>query len=124
MGSLKLLECNRHDYLAENWEYKIYYWNEFNYKILNNCIFRKYNSYNTDTCNDITITLDTETSKKHENRYQYIKHKNGEVEKIYLPDHNHVVIWTLTIRMFDLDIATLYGRKPSECVSCIKSIMD
>ena len=124
MGSLKLLECNRHDYLAENWEYKIYYWNEFNYKILNNCIFRKYNSYNTDTCNDITITLDTETSKKHENRYQYIKHKNGEIEKIYLPDHNHVVIWTLTIRMFDLDIATLYGRKPSECVSCIKSIMD
>ena len=124
MGSLKLLECNRHDYLAENWEYKIYYWNEFNYKILNNCIFRKYNSYNTDTCNDITITLDTETSKKHENRYKYIKHKNGEVEKIYLPDHNHVVIWTLTIRMFDLDISTLYGRKPSECVSCIKSIMD
>ena len=124
MGSLKLLECNRHDYLAENWEYKIYYWNEFNYKILNNCIFRKYNSYNTDTCNDITITLDTETSKKHENRYKYIKHKNGEIEKIYLPDHNHVVIWTLTIRMFDLDIATLYGRKPSECVSCIRSIMD
>jgi hypothetical protein len=124
MGSLKLLECNRHDYLAENWEYKIYYWNEFNYKILNNCIFRKYNSYNTDTCNDITITLDTETSKKHPDVYEYKPHKNGEIEKIYKPDHNHVVIWTITIRMFDLDIATLYGRKPSECVSCIKSIMD
>lgn len=124
MGSLKLLECNRHDYLAENWEYKVYYWNEFNYSILENCICRKYNTYNTDTCNDITIMVDTETSKKHENEYEYKTHKNGEVEKIYKPDHNHVVIWTITIRMFDLDIATLYGRKPSECVLCIQSILE
>lgn len=122
--SLTLLSSNRYNYLAENWVYKLYYWNEFEYHILENCIYRKYNNYNTDTCNDITITLDTETSKKHPDLYEYIPHKNGEVEKVYKPDHNHVVIWTLTIRMFDLDIATLYGRKPSECVSCIKTIME
>lgn len=122
--SLTLLSSNRYNYLAKNWVYKLYYWNEFEYHILENCIYRKYNNYNTDTCNDITITLDTETSKKHPDLYEYIPHKNGEVEKVYKPDHNHVVIWTLTIRMFDLDIATLYGRKPSECVSCIKTIME
>lgn len=124
MGSLKLLECNRHDYLAANWVYKRYYWDEFEYKILNNCIARKYNSYNSDTCNDITIMLDTETSKKHEDVYRFKYHKNGEIERVYVPDHNHVVVWTLTIRMFDLDIATLTGRKPSELMECIKCILN
>jgi hypothetical protein len=122
MGSLKLLECNRYEYLKKEWEYQCIYWNEFNYSILQNCIVRKYNNYNSSTVNDVTITLDTETSKKHENRYLTIYHKNGEVETKYIPDHNHVVIWMMTIRLFNLDIATIYGRKPSELMEAIKCI--
>ena len=69
---------NRRDYIANNWQYKMCYWDEFNYSILENCIYKKYNSFNTDTCNDITIMLDTETSKKHADRYEEIKHNvNG-----------------------------------------------
>ena len=116
-------ELNRYEYLASNWNYIMCYWSEFDYRILQNCTCRKYNSWNTSTCNDITIMLDTETSKKHENKYLMVYHKNGEVEKVYQPDHNHIVIWTMTIRLFGLDIATIYGRKPSECVQAIKCIL-
>ena len=124
MGSLQLLESNRSDYLRKNWKYKLCYWSDFNYKILNNCIYRKYNNWNTDTYNDITIMLDSETSKKHPDEYEYLYHKNGEVERIYKADNNHVVIWTMTFRLFDLDIATIYGRKPSECIQAIKCVLD
>ena len=124
MGSLKLLESNRSEYLRNNWDYKFYHYTEFDYRILQNCISRKYNSYNTDSYNDITIMFDTETSKKHEARFLYVYHKNGKEEKLYQADDNHVVIWTLTIRLFDLDIATLYGRKPSELVKCIDLIRE
>ena len=124
MGSLQLLESNRSDYLRKNWDYKLCYWSDFNYKILNNCIYRKYNNWNTDTYNDITIMLDSETSKKHPDVYEYLYHKNGKVERIYQADNNHVVIWTMTFRLFDLDIATIYGRKPSECIHAIKCVLD
>ena len=67
--------------------------------------------------------LDTETSKKHENKYLTVYHKNKDPELVYQADHNHIVIWTLTIRLFNLDIATIYGRKPSECVEAIKCIL-
>lgn len=124
MGSLKLLESNRSEYLRLNWDYQRCYWDKFNYKILQNCICRKYNSYNRDTYNDITIMIDTETSKKHEDRYSMVYHKDGSVENVYQADDNHVVIWTLTIRLFNLDIATLYGRKPSELTKCIDLILN
>ncbi|MBR3140278.1 MAG: hypothetical protein IKF11_05375 [Methanobrevibacter sp.] len=66
--------------------------------------------------------IDTESSKKHEDVYEYKKHKDGSIEKIYLPDDNHVVIWTLSIRLFEIDICTLYGRKPSELIDCMMMI--
>lgn len=124
MGSLKLLESNRSNYLRNNWKYKVYYWSDFNYKILQNCIYRKYNNWNTDTFNDITIMLDSETSKKRPDVYKYIYHKNGKVERLYEALDNHVVIWTMTFRLFDLDIATIYGRRPSECIEAIKCVLN
>lgn len=124
VSSLKLLESNRFDYLSNNWIYQVCYWNEFNYSILENCIYRKYNQWNTDTYNDITIMLDSETSKKHPDTYETIHHKNGEDEEVYVADDNHVVIWTMTFRLFNLDIATIYGRKPSECIQAIKCVLE
>lgn len=35
---------------------------------------------------------------------------------------NHVVVWTVSIRMFDLNIVTLWGRKPSELCECFQLI--
>lgn len=122
--SYNTTKLNRYEYLKKAWVYSICYWNEFNYKILENCMYRKYNRWNESTCNDITIMLDTETSKKHEDVYETIIHKNGRKEIIYKPDHNHIVIWTITIRLFDLDIVTIYGRKPSECIQAIKCILE
>lgn len=115
---------HRYEYLKNNWVYKMCYWDEFEYSILENTMYRKYNRWNDSTCNDITIMLDTETSKKHEDRFETIIHKNGKVEQVYKPDHNHVVIWTITIRLFNLDIATIYGRRPSELVQAIKCILE
>lgn len=35
---------------------------------------------------------------------------------------NHVVVWTVSIRLFDLNIVTLWGRKPSELCDCFDKI--
>ena len=124
--SISLQEINRANYLKDNWHYKRYFFKDFNYSILENAIVRKFNSWGNETYNDITMMIDTETSKKRKDVYQVvtIKHTNGQIEKKneYQPYNNHVVIWTLSIRLFDLDIATLYGRKPSELIECIDLI--
>ena len=124
--SISLQEINRANYLKDNWHYKRYFFKDFNYSILENTIVRKFNSWGNETYNDITMMIDTETSKKRKDVYQVvtIKHTNGQIEKKneYQPYNNHVVIWTLSIRLFDLDIATLYGRKPSELIECINLI--
>lgn len=121
--TLSLQEFNRANYLKDNWHYKRYFFKDFNYNILQNAIVRKYNSWGNETYNDVTMMIDTETSKKRRNMYKYIYHKDGKLEKIYMPKDNHVVIWTLSIRLFNLDIATLWGRKPSELMECIKNIL-
>lgn len=124
--TISLQEINRANYLKDNWHYKRYFFKDFNYSILENTIVRKFNSWCNETYNDITMMIDTETSKKRKDVYQVvtIKHTNGQIEKKneYQPYNNHVVIWTLSIRLFDLDIATLYGRKPSELIECIDLI--
>ena len=125
--TISLQEINRANYLKDNWHYKRYFFKDFNYNILQNTIVRKYNSWGNETYNDITMMIDTETSKKRKDVYETvtIKHANGKIEEknVYQPNDNHVVIWTLSIRLFDLDIATLYGRKPSELIECIKNIL-
>lgn len=126
--SLLLQEINRANYLKDNWHYKRYFFKDFNYKILQNAIVRKFNHYGKETYNDITMMIDTETSKKRKDYYKDVEHKdrNGKkwIEKVYVPADNHIVVWTLSIRLFDIDIATLYGRKPSELIECINLILE
>ena len=125
--NLNLLEFNRSSYLKDNWNYKRYFFKDFNYNILENTIVRKFNHYGKETYNDITMMIDTETSKKRKNVYREIVKKdvNGKeyTELKYEPFDNHVCVWTLSIRLFDIDICTLYGRKPSELIECINSIL-
>ena len=53
----------RQNYLLKHWDYQCVYWDKFNYKILENCIYRKSHKFSNTTYNDITIMIDTETSK-------------------------------------------------------------
>lgn len=125
--SINLQEINRANYLKDNWHYSRCFFKDFNYNILQNAIVRKFNSWGNETYNDLTMMIDTETSKKRKDVYKErtITHANGIKEVIteYQPYDNHVVIWTLSIRLFDIDIVTLYGRKPSELIECINNIL-
>lgn len=105
-----LLADIRQQYLINCWQYQRLYWEEFNYSILENCIYKKSHKKAIKTYNDITIMIDTETSKPPEDEYTE-----------YFRD-NHIVIWTLSIRLLDVNICTLYGRKPSDMIKCVNRI--
>ena len=61
--TLEALSNIRFEYLSKNWNYERCYYTDFNYLILKNCIYRKTKRYNKYSFNDITIMIDTETSK-------------------------------------------------------------
>lgn len=88
-------------------KYALKYWRSFDYKELKKArMLTRYNQREKPTVNDAILFLDTETSKS----------KNEQ--------NNHIVIWTLTIRMYHKNLVTLYGRKPSECASCLSTIQE
>lgn len=126
--TLKELAEIRENYLLKHWEYKRVYYTDFEYFILENCIFRKSNKFKDVTFNDITIMIDTETSKIRKDKYIEQIHTKRDggvwVEKVYQPADNHIVVWTLSISLFNIPIATLYGRKPSELTDCITRILN
>ena len=190
METIRELSEIRRNYLAKNWSYARCFYTDFNYKILENCIYRKSHKFNDRTYNDITIMIDTETSKpaqidrtEYDDIYNDIKNtkfkwysafkevcnkKNDLIDfsgrtsiDVYYENlmqeypwifkdvcysdlqcldvlyqfmldnepaeqtrDNHIVIWTLSIRLFELNIVTLYGRKPSELMECIKLILE
>lgn len=77
----------------------------FDYSILNNILhYQKRGPGKKYSVNECWIMVDTETSKKP------------------YSEHNHVCAWTISIRAFDVNIVTLYGTKPSECIDCIDTI--
>ena len=88
-------------------KYALKYWRSFDYQELKKVrMLTRYNQREKPTVNDAILFLDTETSK-------------SENEQ-----NNHIVIWTLTIRMYHKNLVTLYGRKPSECASCLSTIQE
>lgn len=193
--TLKGIAEVRENYLRNNWEYQRCYYIDFNYAVLENCLYKKSHKKAQNTYNDITMMIDTETSKNPEyvtpeefdykciyedvksKKFKTIKYKEvgtkhdlydagihfggnccidsyyeelksdypyiftedaySDIQALeYIYDylvnkkpkerdtrpHNHVVIWTLSIRLFDINIATLYGRKPSELIDCLNLI--
>lgn len=194
--TIQALEDLRYNYLSKNWSYEIKWFEDFNYKILENCICKKSHKKAKYSYNDITIMADTETSKAEFNQYididyedilhdiKYTRFKpfkdlkefgtlkelksygfnfNGNTAiDVYYMDlqekypyifksdafseyeafsyifdyvinnkqeiddrpHNHVVVWTLTIALFGINIVTLYGRKPSEMCLCLNRILN
>ena len=86
------------------------HYKKFDYKILQMIMYKKKPGMgDKSSYNDIIIMCDTETSKKHPDKI--VKDKKGRIT--YETDHNHVVAWTISLRAYGHNIATLYGRKPS-----------
>ena len=110
------------------------HYSQFNYDVLTRSIMKRNKAGRGDngSYNDIIIMADTETSKCKENTTYYeakaITDKDGNVkiENIlkYNPVENYVVAWTLSMRAYGLNIATLYGNDPSEFCECLEMLKD
>ena len=91
----------------DKWQYSFIFWDRFNYEYLSNIMYIKRAGRNeNDTYNDCIIMFDTETSKKD--------------PKII--GENHVVAFTVSIRAFNKNIVTLWGRRPDDLVACLVQI--
>lgn len=118
--TLKELAKIRRNYLDKYYPYEMLKWDQFNYKLLDNILYRRRPGRgDNESVNDVLIMLDTETSKKHPNT-TYIA-PDGTTK--YNQVDNHIVAWTMSIRAFDRNIVTLYGTRPSELVKCIQKVI-
>ena len=94
---------------VQNRKYLMCFWDNYNYKFLQNIMYtyRPGRGENA-SYDDCIIMLDTETSKK----------DPATVKE------NHVVAFTITIRAYDHNIVTLWGRRPDDCIRCMIRIME
>ena len=112
--------------------YCMCHYSQFNYDLLDSIVLYRKKAGRGDhtTYNDIIIMADTETSKCKENTFYYeakaLSDKNGNVTikqiKKYNPVENYVVAWTLSMRCFGQNLATLYGNSPEEFVECLEML--
>ena len=127
--------CSRkRDFIARYNPYCMIHYSQFNYDLLSKNILarRKAGRGDNTSYNDIIIMADTETSKCKENTFYYeakaITDKNGDVKihqiKKYNPVENYVVAWTLSMRAYGLNIATLYGHDPEEFCECLEMLQE
>lgn len=87
--------------------YQMLYWSDFDYSILNLILWQKRSGRGKgETYNDVIIMADTETSKKPDS------------------EDNHIVAWTISLRAFSRNIATLWGQRPSDFTDCLHQISD
>ena len=108
-------------------EYKILFWDEFDYTILQHCkTVKRPSKVDPASYAEILIGADTETSKTGPDRYEIKKKKvkGKPVEtRQYIPQENIVVAWSLSIRLPGLhNVVTLYGTRPSEFASCLEKL--
>lgn len=95
--------------IVNNRKYVFCYWEHYNYSFLQNImyVFRSGRGDN-DSYDDCIIMLDTETSKK----------APASVGQ------NHVCAFTISIRAYEHNIVTLWGRRPDDCIKCLTNIME
>lgn len=87
-------------------------WDQYDYDNLLKVPVRQKKGKQKVTYSDSVIMIDTETSRFCEDPKTEEEHRN------------HVCIWTLAINVLDIDIAALWGKKPSELMKCIKLIKE
>ena len=105
------LEEKRARYVSEHNRYKMIHWQRFNYKILDNVMYSTRTGKRSGggkSFSDAIIMADSETSKKR---------KKGAY-------HNHVCAWTISIRAFNQNIVTLYGKRPDNFCDCLQKIRE
>lgn len=118
--NLRRLKEVRREYLQTHHVYEMVHHTEFNYDILDNILYVKpAGRYGEKlTYNDVIIMCDTETSKKKLARSkQSSKLPSGRTAR-----ENHVCAWTISIRAFGMNIATLWGHKPSTMIETMYKI--
>ena len=118
--TLKELEKRRRELLDRRLPYSMVYWAAFDYEALQLITYRKRAGRGDhSTYNDIIIMGDTETSKALK-PFRVVHRKEGDV----VTYENHVVAWTISLRAYDRNLATLYGRTPSDMMECIRMICE
>lgn len=109
------------------YEYKCVYYDTFDYSILSNITNTRSMKKGKKLYSDAIIMLDTETSKVEENstytEIKRVKKRKRQITK-YNPVNNKVILWTMSIRWQEINIVTLFGRKPSEIMECLKKVRD
>lgn len=109
------IEDRRARLLGSKLDYRYVYYLEYDYSILSNILCRKKNgSRSRLTYSEAYIMLDTESSKDHPIEYD----KEGKA----IPQMNHIVAFTCSIRAFHKNLCTLRGSRPSELVHMLKLI--
>lgn len=104
------LEARRREWLIKNWQYRMLHYQEFDYELLSNVIYRREKGWGkTETYNDVYISFDTESSRCPD-------HVDGQ------PGETYICAWTISIRFLDMNIVTLYGHRPSEATECLIKI--
>ena len=112
----KDLESIRKGWIEKHWQYKMMRWNDFDYSILSNVIYKKKTGMGKNgTYNDCIMMADTETSKPRD--YEELD-EFGNPE----PHENHICCWSISIRFFHMNIVTLYGARPSEFCMMLRNI--
>lgn len=107
--TIQELEEYRKVYFTIQHTYKMHYWKNFDYDCLSKIMYhRKSGRGGNESYNDCIIMADTETSKT------IAGSKN---------ENNIVVAWTISIRAYGVNIATLWGHKPSSMMKCIKEML-
>lgn len=107
MSRSRSLTRKRNEEYFKSFQYEYLYWDEFDYTKLAHIMQRRQSGHGSNASfNDVIIMADTETSKRVQDTVCV----------------NHVCIWTLSIRAYHINIATLWGRRPSELVNCINKI--
>ena len=102
----------------QSYEYQFCHYKKFDYSILKYIFYKSKGGSGTyTTYNDVIIMIDTETSKKVPDTFSI---ENGRTK--WITTENHIVVWTISIRAFNHNICTLYGRKPSSLINCITKI--
>lgn len=88
------------------------FWEDYDYTFLNKIPIRTKKGRKQSTYADAVIMIDTETSPYCEDPHTEEEHRN------------HVCMWSLAINTLDMDIAALWGKKPSDLMRCIRKILD
>lgn len=110
------LERTRSAWVSKNWTYKLLRWDEFDYNLLNNVLYKKKTGKGrSGTYNDIIIMADTETSKR-KDWHELDEFGNTD------PQENHICAWSISFRFFHMNIVTLYGTRPSEFIMMLRNL--